>query len=100
MVGIEGKTEKVKEAALKIEGSIMTSSFVMNLLPVYIQGFIQTYFCEFHRIVLHNLYPWFVYDSSEIFTLSDGGEILIEYLGEMEEDKPLLLLFPGMLNDS
>ena len=64
-------------------------------------GNMQTLLTPLKDYFRHRWLGPFVYDNREVFTLSDGGEIYIEYLGKCftEEggpERPILFIVPGL----
>jgi hypothetical protein len=100
MVDFIDKSPNLTKAAKKIEGITYYPIFLIYFLPNMFAGLILTFICNLHQIFHRNVTSPYKYTSNEVFKLSDGGQILIEYLGEMDRFRPLLLVFPGIANDS
>lgn len=91
-----------------MEGKVYTPSAFLSLVPTFLnlKGLVSTYICEVHRIIRDNiLKSKHIYDKRELFTLSDGGQIYLDFMGrrfvdDRPSDRPIVFILPGLTNDS
>ena len=79
------KNPDLLNAARKIEGKVFTSSAIVSLTPTILglRALLSTYVCEIHRVIRDNvLRQVHKYDKRELFTLSDGGQIHLDFTGD------------------
>lgn len=111
------KSRTIKEASESLRNCVFRPS--LSSWHCLVEGNIQTLASEVKCIVHHAVVGDIVYDKEQIFTLEDGGQILIQFKGKSFEDideclkwndsnpdvfkgvtyPPLIFMVPGLTSD-
>jgi hypothetical protein len=104
------KNPVLLNALQKLEGKVFVPSAIVSMVPTIgnLRALVSTYVNELHRLVrekfLGNIQ--LKYDKRELFKLSDGGQIYLDFMGSRffnngtNDSRPLLFIIPGLTNDS